>query len=147
MRKTKFRAQVLRSTLTRDGSNVTISSDKNKKSEFIYSNGFYFDDYNYWFIIPSNEKYKAIAYAKQEIINIETLGEFVGLKDINGVEIYEGDIFNCGNNAVVKFRSGKFTLVYDNGTAEEMENGLYHYASCKEVIGNIHENKELSGDI
>ena len=67
--------------------------------------------------------------------------QFTGLKDKNGKDIYESDILNCGNNAIVKFRQGMFVLVYDRGTAERMEEELHHYAQNHEIIGNIHETR------
>ena len=54
---------------------------------WVYSNGYYYDKTNYWFLLP--KEYSALAYAEHIIIDIETLGEFTGCKDMNKVEIYE----------------------------------------------------------
>jgi len=67
----------------------------------------------------------------------ETVGQYVGLKDKNDREIYEGDIIQLadGNKGVVMFESGKF---FHTAKTEVM--GLLYW---NEVIGNIYENPEL----
>ena len=64
----------------------------------------------------------------------DTVGEFAGLSDINGKEIYEGDIvlipYNHIGNIVVSYKNGRYNISqykWDEG----------------EVIGNIYENPEM----
>ena len=122
------------------------------KPKMVYGTGFLKDPVNTWLIC--NDEKQAIAFGqKQRIINPETVGQFTGLDDKNGKEIYEGDVVRDGFNSV---RTIKWfdSLGYDGGGA--MHSGFYfdetydgrgelnyhnHMTDC-EILGNIHENPE-----
>jgi len=74
-----------------------------------------------------------------EILTIE---QFTGIKDKEGVEIYEGDIIEFGAKlCVVEFCECHYELI---STDEKFINTLYNSEWDElEVIGNIHENPEL----
>lgn len=70
--------------------------------------------------------------------------QYTGLKDMDGTEIYEGDILMDGYGElveywVVKFEDGKFI-----GEIQGVTEDLFELTDL-DIIGNIHENPELLG--
>lgn len=89
------------------------------------------------------------SYDECEVVP-ETAGQFTGLYDKNGKEIYEGDIlkWSKGRLYVVKFWDGMFYA-----SVEECNDGIlggfplhrlteYEDVKC-EIVGNIFDNHEL----
>ena len=71
-------------------------------------------------------------------VNPDTVGEYTGLTDRNGVRIFEGDIVETNGHAFeIAYRECGFQLLV------RRENSLYGFIGCGDmfaVIGNVHDN-------
>lgn len=100
---------------------------------------------------------------KRSFVNPDTIGQFTGMTDKNGVKIFEGDIvckrdltFNLQHKGVVVYNSaiGCFRIHSESkGTTMRMgfeASDVYNDGQCTvpvkydyEVIGNIYDNPDL----
>ncbi len=89
-------------------------------------------------------------------VDPNTVGQFTGLKDCNGKEVYEGDIVLLGDNGkipyVVKWQEAAAMFVISTqgfvycGYASICDTSDFRqveiFGGCR-IIGNIHDNPEL----
>lgn len=98
-------------------------------------------------------------YTFEHEVDPNTVGQFTGLRDKNGRDIWEGDIFKEDGSGIVRsvfrvpgglaFEDNPVSFGYDHrapvypySSIAEMQSVLW-LSQCCEVIGNIHDNPEL----
>ena len=76
----------------------------------------------------------------------ETIGQYTGLQDKNGKEIYEGDILKI--HYIGEIGTAVHEVLFYNGTfavscTKDYKSLLNEVNEYSEIIGNIYENSDL----
>lgn len=107
--------------------------------------GSYVDGYIVNGVMESNEEY--IVIERWAPVEKESVGQYTGLKDKNGVEIYEGDMLEytldeMGDIGVVEMSDNGFWIVTIEhlGDFDPLCDWLDENV---EILGNIYDNPEL----
>ena len=115
-------------------------------NEWVYDNliiehdGTYFIDFWVSELIEPENNYYEMVNKHFEVIS-ETVGQFTGLPDKNGVKIFEGDIISDGfENAEIKWFNDEcqFLAEFKNELNDPQELGNWGI-----IIGNIYDNPEF----
>ena len=76
-------------------------------------------------------------------VDPETVGQFTGMTDKKGKKLFEGDVYSMGEKNIL------YVVIFDKSQfiGKQVGNrslaGLEYWKSDIEIIGNIHDNKEL----
>lgn len=132
-------------------SNADIGEKIIQKGDWVYG-GIAFDSKRVWIDTP---------YIGQVIVDDNTIGQFTGLHDRAGIEIYESDIIKITRKkiiknkvlqmkpitAIVEWSEEYLTYVLITTSVKDAFESLADYLNEYdiEVIGNVNENPELLG--
>ena len=112
-----------------------------KHSEWRY--GYYFVNRGISFIVEDKVEENPFQTEEDFCVEPETIGQYTGMKDMDGNKIFEGDVVEFTNldlpDMVIRFDNASFMLCEDeDSTYEELRMNY-----TVEVIGNIHDNPEF----
>lgn len=99
-------------------------------------------------VAPQDDRNLAIAFAENEVnvVSTQTVGQFTGLLDKNGKEIYEGDIiqsFFTKQCYVVFWSDTELSFMYKNPKSSNVFALSKPDLTMYSIVGNIHDNPEL----
>ncbi|MCM3704028.1 YopX family protein [Paenibacillus macerans] len=92
---------------------------------------------------------RAELYTPNGVLEVdpETVGQYTGLPDRNGKEIYEGDIYHQGDRNIRYVVVWRDTGLIGKQIGTRSYAGLQHWKDRIEVIGNRWDNPELLGEV
>jgi uncharacterized phage protein (TIGR01671 family) len=78
---------------------------------------------------------------KFQLVRVNSVGQFTGLRDKNSVDIYEDDLVQINDNVigVITYQDVGFVIKTTQGEILD----IMQYLDIIVVIGNIHQNPEL----
>lgn len=136
-----------------------IASQGELIGKWVYGGLFHDSDKNYLISIAVFPKSGMVAKC---LVNPDSVGEFTGLTDCKGKEIFEGDIVTYFNTFVdvhdnshyvkllqgcVQWNDGAFVIVNPDDNSTSLLIGRVQYFGDVTVVGNRYNNPDMLGGI
>lgn len=103
----------------------------------------HFDEYNKEMLYSDKDFYSLSDFFDNHPYKHSEAMQFTGMKDKNGVDIYEGDLVRFNEGRRIDVAEVRYSDIYGYWFANNCE--CARFQSC-EVIGNIHQNTKLLKD-
>jgi len=142
MREIKFRIWI------KDESKMIYLDDKENDVEINFLNNITSNHETYWEVVTkvSDLRFAHMPQYFDSRDSENVLMQYTGLKDKNGIPIYEGDLINLGNTG--RKHIGVASIVWYGAGFSINQNKYMGWlgkdiANNCEIVGNIYENPEL----
>jgi len=133
---------------------IKFRGKSTKTGKWFHGSYVYDEEWNKHYIYHSSKlPDEPFYYLMREEIDEKTVGQFIGIKDIKGHEIYEGDIIIIYYKNPTKFYQEIQAVVFSKkliaftikNNCKETEFHLLgsSWIESREIIGNIYDNKDL----
>ena len=129
---------------------ILFRGKRTDNGEWVY--GYFYEECGATYIIEDRQKETMLNRNTPNVIIPETIGQFTGLTDKNGVKVFEADVLSSKSpyRYYVKYKDTAFYVYHCE--IKDVDKTPYRWGLLSrfnelgievEVIGNIHDNPEL----